>query len=153
MKIPERLDNKRLFKTLKKQMLRCIFYSKFRSCVFISLRFKKNIVFEYLRFLCENHWLIKRNVHLIRNNMNETSVQFKNGSIIRVVPCNTSARGYRMNNAIIDDDITNPEILNCIIRPMITGYLIIPPKPIDKIFKTKLYYRKWFKHPEIFVNI
>ena len=86
MKIPAKLDNKQLIKIIKKQIRLCLRYRRFRSVIYISLRSKKNVVFEYIEFLCNSNWFIKRNITRIKNNSNETFIVFKNGSFIRVAP-------------------------------------------------------------------
>lgn len=153
MKIPERLDNKQLIEIIKKQIRLCLIHKHFHSIIFISLRTKRNIVFEYLDFFCNANWFIKKNIIRVRNNSNEVIVCFKNGSFIRVMPGSHNARGYRATNVIIDSDITNQEIIHCIIRPIIMPLIIKNPKWMTKLFGIKPYHRKRFRKTEYRVKI
>lgn len=153
MRIPESLDNKQLIKAIKKQIQLCLQHRRFRSIIFVALRTKTNVVFEYLEYFCNTNWFVRRNITQIKNNRNEIFVCFKNGSFIRVIPVNTCAKGYKANNIIIDSDITNKEVINYIIRPMIIDLLVVPPKWTMKLFGIKSYYRKRFKRTEYTVDI
>lgn len=53
---------------------------------------------------------------ILKNNSNEAFVGFKNGSFIRVVLGRESARGVRADSIVIDPDITNQEIIHCVIE-------------------------------------
>lgn len=145
MKIPAYFDNKQLIKVINKQIQLCLKYRYFRSMFFVSMRAKINTVFEYFKFLYENSFLFKRNIKSMRYNTNEASVCFKNGSIIRIVPATDNARGYRAHNIVVDADITNREIIYCVIKPTITDLLMVPPKWIKTLFGTRPYIRKRFK--------
>ena len=153
MRTPERLDNKQLIKIIKKQIRLCFRYRYFRSIIYISSYSKKNVVFEYLEFLCNANWFIKRNIVRIKNNSNETFIGFKNGSFIRVVPGRESARMNRANNIIIDSDITNQEIIHCVLRPTLIPLMIVPPKWVRKLFKIKPHRTKKFKKFQYTVKI
>lgn len=153
MKIPARFDNKQLIKIIKKQIRLCLRYRYFRSFIFVSMRTKRNIIFEYLEYFCKNSWFIRRNVVRMKNNSNEVIICFKNGSFIRVIPATENARGYRANNVVIDSDITNQEVIRYIIRPMIIDLLIVPPKWIMKLLGIKPHRRKRFKKVEYTVKI
>lgn len=153
MKIPARLDNKQLIKIIKKQIRLCLRYRHFRSVIYVSLHIKKNIVFEYIEFLCNSNWFIKRNITRIKNNSNETFIGFKNGSFIRVAPSRESARGIRANNIVIDSDITNQEIIHCVLRPTLIPLMLVPPKWIMKLFKIKPHRTKRFKKFQYTVKI
>lgn len=153
MKIPKRFDNKRLIKIIKKQIRLCLRHRCFQSVIFVSLRTKKNIVFEYLEFLCNANWFAKRSIKRIKNNANDTFICFKNGSYIRVVPGNQCAIGSRANNIVIDSDITNQEVINCIIRPSLMALMIVPPKWVMKLFKVKPHRTKRFRKFQYTVKI
>lgn len=153
MKIPARLDNKQLIKIIKKQIRLCLRYRHFRSLIFVSMRAKRNIVFEYLEYFCKNSWFVRRNIGLMKCNSNEVLVCFKNGSFIRVIPATENARGHRANNVVIDSDVTNQEVIHCIIRPMIIDLLIVPPKWTMKLFGIKPHRRKRFKKVEYTIKI
>ena len=153
MKIPARLDNKQLIKIIKKQIRLCLRYRHFRSLIFVSMRAKRNIVFEYLEYFCKNSWFVRRNIGLMKCNSNEVLVCFKNGSFIRVIPATENARGHRANNVVIDSDVTNQEVIHCIIRPMIIDLLIVPPKWMMKLFGIKPHRIKRFKKVEYTVKI
>lgn len=153
MKIPARLDNKQLIKIIKKQIRLCLRYRHFRSLIFVSMRAKRNIVFEYLEYFCKNSWFVRRNIGLMKCNSNEVLVCFKNGSFIRVIPATENAIGHRANNVVIDSDVTNQEVIRCIIRPMIIDLLIVPPKWTMKLLGIKPHRRKRFKKVEYTVNI
>lgn len=147
----EWIDNKQLFKVLRKQIRLCLHHSRFCSIIFISRRCKKDIVFEYLKFLINSNWLAKRNIIRMKNNANEALLCFKNGSFIRVVP--GYARGYTGHNVVIDSDIKNIEVINCIIRPTLRSLVILPPKWVMKLFGIKPYRVKRFKRNEYIVDI
>ena len=153
MKIPARFDNKQLIKIIKKQIRLCLRYRYFRSFIFVSMRTKRSIIFEYLEYFCKNSWFIRRNVVRMKNNSNEVIICFKNGSFIRVIPVTENARGYRANNVVIDSDVTNQEVIRYIIRPMIIDLLIVPPKWIMKLLRIKPHRRKRFKKVEYTVKI
>lgn len=153
MKIPARLDNKQLIKIIKKQIRLCLRYRHFRSLIFVSMRVKRNIIFEYLEYFCKNSWFVRRNIGLMKCNSNEVLVCFKNGSFIRVIPATENARGHRANNVVIDSDVTNQEVIRCIIRPMIIDLLIVPPKWTMKLLGIKPHRRKRFKKVEYTVKI
>ena len=153
MKIPARLDNKQLIKITKKQIRLCLRYRHFRSLIFVSMRVKRNIVFEYLEYFCKNSWFVRRYIGLMKCNSNEVLVCFKNGSFIRVIPATENARGHRANNVVIDSDVTNQEVIHCIIRPMIIDLLIVPPKWTMKLFGIKTHRRKRLKKVEYTVKI
>lgn len=153
MRKPERLDNKPLIKIIKKQIRLCLRYKYFHSLIFVSMRTKRNTVFEYLEYFCKNSWFVRRNIELMKCNSNGVLVCFKNGSYIRVVPATENARGHRANNVVIDSDVTNQEVIRCIIRPMIIDLLIVPPKWTMKLFGIKPHRRKRFKKVEYTVKI
>lgn len=153
MRTPERLDNKTLIKIINKQIRLCLRYRHFRSLIFVSIRIKRNTVFEYLKYFCKHSWFVRRNIRLMKCNSNEVLVCFKNGSCIRVVPATENARGYRANNVVIDTDITNQEIIHYIIRPMIIDLLIVPSKWMMKLLGVKPHRRKRFKKVEYTVKI
>lgn len=112
-----------------------------------------NIVFEYLEYFCKNSWFVRRNIGIMKFNSNEVLVCFKNGSCIRVIPATENAKGYRAHNVVIDSDIKNREVINCIIRPRLISLLITPPKWAMKLFGIKRYRVKRFKRNEYIVDI
>lgn len=153
MRISARLDNKQLIKIIKKQIRLCFRYRQFHSIIYISLHSKMNVVFEYLEFICNSNWFIKRNIKRIKNYSNEVVVLFKNGSYIKVVPGKESARLNRANNIIIDSDITNQEIIHCVLRPTLIPLMLVPPKWVMKLFKIKPHRTKRFKKFQYTVKI
>lgn len=112
-----------------------------------------NIVFEYLEFICNSNWFIKRNIKRVKNNSNEAVIWFKNGSYIKVVPGSESARMNRVNNIIIDSDITNQQIIHCVLRPTLIPLMIVPPKWVRELFKIKPHRTKRFKKFQYTVKI
>lgn len=152
MKIPKELDNKQLIKIIKKQIRLCLKYRYFRS-LFVSATAKKDIVFEYIKYFYKNSWFIRRNITRIKNNSNEAFVEFKNGSFIRVVLGRESARGIRANSIVIDSDITNQEIIHCVLRPTLTPFMLVPPKWAMELLKIKPYRTKRFKKFQYTVKI
>ena len=112
-----------------------------------------NIVFEYLEYFCKNSWFVRRNIGIMKFNSNEVLVCFKNGSCIRVVPATENARGHRAHNVVIDSDIKNRQVINCIIRPTLISLVILPPKWVMKLFRIKPYRVKRFKRNEYIVDI
>lgn len=153
MKIPKELDNKQLIKIIKKQIRLCLKYRYFRSLIFVSAAAKKDIVFEYIKYFYKNSWFIRRSITRIKNNSNEAFVEFKNGSFIRVVLGRESARGIRANSIVIDSDITNQEIIHCVLRPTLMPLMLVPPKWAMKLFKIKPYRTKRFKKSQYTVKI
>ena len=153
MRKPERLDNKPLIKIIKKQIRLCLRYKYFRSLIFVSMRTKRNTVFEYLEYFCKNSWFVRRNIELMKCNLNGVLVCFKNGSYIRVVPATENARGHRAHNVVIDSDIKNRQVINCIIRPTLISLVILPPKWVMKLFGIKPYRVKRFKRNEYIADI
>lgn len=153
MRKSERLDNKQLIKIIKKQIRLCLRYRHFKSLIFVSIRTKRNIIFEYLEYFCKNSWLVRRNIKLMRYNSNEALVCFKNGSCIRIVSVTENAKGYRANSIVIDSDVMNQEVIHYIIRPIIIDLLIVPPKWTMKLLGIKSHRRKRFKKVEYTVKI
>lgn len=153
MKNYKSFDNKRLIKIIKKQIWLCLRYRHFRSLIFVSMRTKRNMVFEYIQYFCQSSWFVGKNIFRMRNNSNEVFVCFKNGSLIRVLPVTESVRGNRANNVVIDTDITNREVICSIIRPTIMPLLLIPPKWTMKLFGVKPHHLKRFRKVEYTVKI
>lgn len=149
----EKFDNKQLTKIFKKQIGLCLRYKHFHSLIFVSNRTKKNTVFEYLEYLCKNSWLVKRNITRVENSLNRAIVYFKNGSFINVVSATNNKRGNKANNVVIDTDITDQEIVHCIIRPSIAPLFIVRPEWIIKVLKVKPYKKKNFQTSEYVVKI
>ena len=52
----------------------------------------------------------------VRKSTYDTTVEFHNGSYIRVIPASDKARGYKMHLLIADENI-NDDVLNCVLRP------------------------------------
>ena len=72
---------------------------------------------------------------------------------LRVAPARESARGTKANNIVIDSDITNQEIIHCVLRPTLIPLMLVPPKWVMKLFRIKPYRVKRFKRNEYIVNI
>lgn len=115
---------------------------------------------ESKRFICKNcGWHNKRIKGFLRcpncgaYMTKQVIVYFKNGSFIKVIPGSQNTRGYRATNVIIDSDITNQEIIHCIIRPIIMPLMIKNPKWMTKLFGIKPYHRKRFRKTEYRVKI
>ena len=89
----------------------------------------------------------------MRCNSNTVMVGFENGSYIKVIPTTENEKGNKANNVVIDSDITDQEIIHCIIRPMITDLFVVSPKWIVRLLGTKPRRRKRFKKVEYTVKI
>ena len=55
-------------------------------------------------------------IDCMRISMNNTYVRFKNGSEIRIIPANDSARGNAFHLVIVDERIDS-DIVKCVLRP------------------------------------
>lgn len=61
--------------------------------------------------------------------------------------------GTKANNIVIDSDITNQEIIHCVLRPTLIPLMLVPPKWAMKLFRIKPYRVKRFKRNEYIVDI
>lgn len=52
----------------------------------------------------------------VRKSVYDMTIEFHNGSYIRVIPTSDKARGYKMHLLIADENI-NYNVLNCVLRP------------------------------------
>ncbi len=66
--------------------------------------------------LCLRECLRDTDEFRVRRSVCNMTVEFHNGSYIRVIPASDNARGYRMHLLIADENI-NDDVLNCVLRP------------------------------------
>ena len=60
-----------------------------------------------------------QHTHRVVKGRNSSYLQFKNGSIIRVIAARESVRGLRSHLIIVSPEV-NKEIVECVLRPMET---------------------------------
>lgn len=66
--------------------------------------------------LCLRECLRDTDEFRVRRSICNMTVEFHNGSYIRVITASDNARGYRMHLLIADENI-NDDVINCVLRP------------------------------------
>lgn len=99
---------------------RCILYpgSKIVCC---SYTFKqgKEIILKITDDFMQKSPLLRNEISKVSVGQNDCYIYFKNGSFIRVVVANESARGVRSNILIIDESrLVSQHIVDTVLRPM-----------------------------------
>lgn len=90
---------------------KCRKESGYKVGIALNSRTKYNEVEMYLR-----DCLRDTDEFRIHKSVYDTTVEFHNGSYIRVIPESYKARGYKMHLLIADENI-NDDVLDCILRP------------------------------------
>lgn len=101
-------------------VVRCILYpwTKIVAC---SATFKqgKEIILKITDDFMQKSALLRSEISKVSTGQNDCSVQFKNGSIIRVVTATETSRGARSNILIIDESrLVEQKIVDTVLRPM-----------------------------------
>lgn len=107
---------------LKRQIMNCNVFPRFRCGVYINSPEKRKCVVDELRKFLDKDIKVEKFI----DSSNETVMYFENGSLLRVICTNANVRGQRYNGVIIDGEISC-EILKCIIMPSIMPRIIIEP--------------------------
>ena len=112
-----------LVEALQKQMNFCKNNERYKCGVYVRHPDKKKIVMEVISNLLLSP-TPNREVRLIMS-LGVAEARYRNGSVIRIIGGNDSARMQRFNGVIIDDDL-DKEIIDCIImstlKPMIIDF-------------------------------
>ena len=110
-----------LVESLQKQMNFCENKEKYKCGIYVKHPDKKKIVMEVISNLLPTP---NREIKLVMS-LGVAEARYRNGSVIRIIGGNDSARAQRLNGVIIDNDLDN-EIIDCIImptlKPMIIGF-------------------------------
>lgn len=108
-----------LIEALQKQMSFCENNERYKCGVYVKHSDKKKIVMEVISNLLP---IPNKEVKLVMS-LSMAEARYRNGSIIRIISGNDSARMQRFNGVIIDNDLDN-EIINCIIMPTLKPMMI-----------------------------
>lgn len=114
-------------KALNAQILFCKLRPRYRCGIFVVNKDKETMIYNYL--------LNTLAVHKHTRNKEFSSIEFPNGSMIKIMQPNEFVRGYRYNGMIIDSDI-NDEIVKEIILPHLVS--LIPYEFKDSSDTTKI---------------
>lgn len=104
---------------LHKQMSFCENNERYKCGVYVKHSDRKKIVMEVISNLLP---IPNKEVKLVMS-LGMAEARYRNGSIIRIISGNDSARMQRFNGVIIDNDLDN-EIINCIIMPTLKPMMI-----------------------------
>lgn len=94
---------------------------KYKCGVYVKHPDKKKIVMEVISNLLPSP-TPNREVRLVIN-LGVAEARYRNGSVIRIISGNDSARMQRFNGVIIDNDL-DKEIIDCIIMPTLKPMII-----------------------------
>ena len=145
-----------LVESLQKQMNFCENKEKYKCGIYVKHPDKKKIVMEVISNLLPTP---NREIKLVMS-LGVAEARYRNGSVIRIIGGNDSARAKRLNGVIIDNDFDN-EIIDCIImptlKPMIIGFKKYEDfKEVDKrIFTVSINMDDIYeseKHKQIYPN-
>ena len=108
-----------LIEALQKQMNFCKNNERYKCGVYVKHPDKKKIVMEVISNLLPTP---NREVKLVMS-LSIAEARYRNGSVIRIIGGNDSARMQRLNGVIIDNDL-DKEIIDCIIMPTLKPMII-----------------------------
>ena len=108
-----------LVEALQKQMNFCENNERYKCGVYVKHPDKKKIVMEVISNLLPTP---NREVKLVMS-LSIAEARYRNGSVIRIIGGNDSARMQRLNGVIIDNDL-DKEIIDCIIMPTLKPMII-----------------------------
>ena len=92
---------------------------KYKCGIYVKHPDKKKIVMEVISNLLPTP---NREVKLVMS-LSIAEARYRNGSVIRIIGGNDSARMQRLNGVIIDNDL-DKEIIDCIIMPTLKPMII-----------------------------
>ena len=110
-----------LVEALQKQMNFCKNNERYKCGVYVKRPDKKKIVMEVISNLLPSP-TPNREVRLVMS-LGVAEARYRNGSVIRIIGGNDSARMQRFNGVIIDNDL-DKEIIDCIIMPTLKPMII-----------------------------
>lgn len=110
-----------LVESLQKQMDFCENKEKYKCGIYVKHPDKKKIVMEVISNLLPSP-TPNREVRLVMS-LGVAEARYRNGSVIRIIGGNDSARMQRLNGVIIDNDL-DKEIIDCIIMPTLKPMII-----------------------------
>ena len=99
----------------------CKNHERYKCGVYVKHPDKKKIVMEVISNLLPSP-TPNREVRLIMS-LGVAEARYSNGSVIKIIGGNDSARAQRLNGVIIDNDLDN-EITDCIIMPTLKPMII-----------------------------
>ena len=101
-----------LEKALKEQIMNCKILNNYRCGVYVKHGGQKAFVMDELMRILKNDIEVERIISASYNK----EVRFKNGSILRIITTDNSARGHKNHGAIIDENLPI-KALRCIVLP------------------------------------
>lgn len=110
-----------LVEALQKQMSFCKNNERYKCGVYVKHPDKKKIIMEVISNLLSTP-IPNREVRSVMS-LGVAEARYRNGSIIKIVSGNDSARMQRFNGVIIDNDL-DKEIIDCIIMPTLKPMII-----------------------------
>ena len=110
-----------LVEALQKQMSFCKNNERYKYGVYVKHPDKKKIIMEVISNLLSTP-IPNREVRSVMS-LGVAEARYRNGSIIKIVSGNDSARMQRFNGVIIDNDL-DKEIIDCIIMPTLKPMII-----------------------------
>lgn len=123
-----------LVQALENQMRFCQEKSNYKCGVYIKDKIQRQIVMDTISNLIP---IPNRNIEL-RMSVSCGEARWRNGSVLRIINANESARGHRINGAIINNEIDR-EIVNCVIMPALklitTNYETCEYEPDSELAK------------------
>lgn len=126
-----------LIEALRKQMALCQDIKKYKCGIYVTTRYKKDVVVHVISNILSKR---EKEVMCMRNDSRNSKafIEYPNGSVIKILPVNDSARGYRHNGLIIDYD-TEQECVNTLILPYLTPLMSkSSDNPRDRVFYCKI---------------
>ena len=102
-----------LIEALQEQIKFCQEQKRYRCGIYVTTQVKREMVNEILENILPSYRVQKLVISRFH-----TEAIFTNGNSIEVVNADDTARGYRFNGSIIDDE-TDEETYNCVILPKI----------------------------------
>ena len=110
-----------LVEALQEQMNFCKNHERYKCGVYVKHPDKKKIVMEVISNLLPLP-TSNREVRLVMS-LGAAEARYRNGSVIRIICGNDSAKMQRFNGVIIDNDL-DKEIIDCIIMPTLKPIII-----------------------------
>lgn len=107
-----------LIEALQKQINFCKTHENYKCGIWVTSKAKSDTVIKVISNLL---WTQKKLE--IRNNDYESSARFPNGSFIKVVQANSTARGNRFNGGIVES-IISKEVVDVIVLPCLKSLFI-----------------------------
>lgn len=92
---------------------RAVLFPEAKIIAAAGLRSQSREIIQKIDDLRKNSPLLQREISDIKISVNDSRVEFHNGSWIRTVASNDGARGARSNLLIVDMNLSTLNVLNC----------------------------------------